>query len=172
MASLTEFLIWLLVARAYALCEGGLEMPNWGTVPVELQKAQLDTTYVVLTNNTWTPFFFDNVGSWAFPQFQITITNRTAFTSFQWVDTFCAGDAFTVYFFSRQTFNSSFNGRDPVGVASCANYTLDPAVASSRAAFSWGSLNTAAVGVYNITVIPRISPFSAGKGYVKVTYPS
>lgn len=171
----TEWLLaWVMSAtiRVGALGKGKPEPLNWNVVPVDLQKSQLDTTYVVLTNDTWAPFFFDNVGSWAFPQFQITITNNTAFTRTQWVDAFCAGDAFTVYFLTNQGLNGSYNGRDPVGVASCNNYTLDPSVAASRAAFSWGSLNTAIRGTYNITIVPRMSPFSAGKGYIKVIYPT
>ncbi len=165
-------LMWVLIASLYALGRDNLGGANWGTTPMDLQKAQLDTTYVVLVNNTWTPFFFDNVGSWASPQFQITVTNSTAFTNIAWVDTFCAGDAFTAYFFSNQAPNISLNGRTPSGVASCTNFTLNPNVAVSAPAFTWGSLSTVTTGTYNITLVPRISPYSAGRGYIRVTYPT
>lgn len=169
---LVELLTWALIIaiKVRAFGTDNLGAPNWGAVPAEFQKAQLDSSFVVPPNNTWIPFFFDNVGSWAFPQFQVTITNTTALTRIQWTDAFCAGDAFAAYFFST-SLNTSFNGRNPSGVASCGTYVLDPTVAFSQAAFSAGSFNSASPTTYNVTLVARVSPFSAGRGYARVLYP-
>lgn len=172
-----RLIVWALALLAFSTTTRALEQQQAynGVTPEELSKMMLDDTYVVPPNNTYVPFFFTNVGSWSVPRFQITLTSSSSSVSFRWNDVFCAGDRFTVYFLTSSpgSLNVTNSGTSPAGVPSCSIfYTTDPAVANGLNAFTRGTITTNRPGVYNITIIPIVSPFSAGKAYIRVTYNS
>lgn len=152
--------------------EGAVRSNRNGWDGVTWKKGSQDMmTPIVLPNDTYIPFYFTNVGSWAFPQFQTTVTGSHTVTVY-WRDLYCAGDQMALYTtikLGSRLLNFSFPASPPVGVASCDNFTLDPNVASSNPAFSTGSFEIGA-SVNNYTLVPVLSPFSAGMGVVKAVY--
>lgn len=136
----------------------------------DLEKATLDDTRVVLTNNTWTPFVFTNAGSWGRPLFQAPFIPGNNYLALDFADAFCAGDQFTMYT-TNTILNFSDPGSVPVGTPSCNNYTLDPASARLNSQFSSGGRSFTGFAVtINVTMVATVSPFSAGRAYVRALY--
>ena len=171
-----RLIVWALMLLAFSVTTRALEQQQAynGVTPEELSKMMLDDTYVVPPNNTYVPFFFTNVGSWSVPRFQVTLNNsggRRVF--FEWNDVFCPGDRFTVYFLTSTpgSLNVTSSGTNTIIVPTCSTfYTTDPAVAGGLGVFTRGTIITNRPGVYNVTIVPIASPFSAGKAYIRVTY--
>lgn len=109
--------------------------------------------------NSWRFFRFTTAGSPALTRyeflapkpFQVSIT-----------DLYCTGDVFT------GLNNGILLGQTPIpeGEPTCLNITLDPEVALKSTAYSSIS-GTLPSGLYNITIVPVISPWNAGSAAVR-----
>ena len=174
MLALTVTLSVLLAFFVLVHTEGEIEHPrDNGWDGAALEKAVWATNYMELPNDTYVYFYFTNAGSWGTPQFQTTVP-LGGHLDLYWWDLYCAGDQMTFYtmldYGGGGTFNFTLPSTTPVGVASCVNYTTDPAVADVNPAFSKGAFHTPGGFVANYTIVTTLSPFSAGRGIMKAIY--
>ena len=118
-------------------------------------------TLIPLTGTEWHLFYFTNAGSHGFPRFQVTL-GPLGSPLVDLTDLYCTGDTFTVYV---------ENGLGPIGisnstdspVASCNTYTTDPQSAwNNPGPWAHQTILLPVLGTYNITVVMRASPYSAG----------
>lgn len=166
--------VFALLVLPFTVCAYDLtedQMMN-GLRPGDLEKAALDETRVLLANNTWTPFIFTNAGSYGRPFFKTPVFTGNTSLEIQFADVFCAGDRFTMYLNNSDTGLTFSQGSLPFGSPSCNTYTLDPDIARLDPAFcqrDYGFVNP--TGEFNITMVATLSPFSAGKAYIRASYP-
>lgn len=113
--------------------------------------------------------YFTNTNSRIFPT--IVYYSSGASAHIQMVDLYCGGDMFSV-----QRTNLDTNVTDPtvllsstiVGVPSCSNYTLNPNSAFTNST-TWSLFSNiyAGSGNYQLTIVARSSPFSAGAALIR-----
>ena len=123
---------------------------------------------VELLNDTWYAFYFTNAYAPTVPPFLLPV--RQIPTILRVYDMYCAGDWFYTLLRSA-TQNFTVLGSAPEGIASCANYQTTPEPPTWNPAFSRSTIAVGLVDNFNVTIVPYLSPYSAGAGAIKAIYP-
>ena len=119
----------------------------------------------------WTTFYFTNAGSYGYPRFQVTRASALDTTFVEIVDLYCVGDSFTAYLQGPSGLFASLDSTEPTTVA-CSPYTADPDTAWMNPAWARTTLALPVLGTYNLTVVMRASPYSAGAMAARSITPS
>lgn len=132
-------------------------------------EAMQDATLNLTVALAFQKIYFTNTNSRVFPT--IVYYSSGTSTHIQLADIYCGGDMFSV-----QRTNLDTNVTDPtvllsstiVGVPSCSNYTLNPNSAFTNST-TWSLFSNiyAGGGNYQLTIVARSSPFSAGAALIR-----